>query len=172
MWLEESEANVRDVFNKARQAASCVLFFDGLDSIAKSRGGSAGDGSDAADRVYNQILTEMDGMRAKNNVFIIGATTRQFIIDSAILQPGRLDRLIYIQLPDDKSRMAILRALLTELPVAENSLLSLLANKTKDFSGAVLTKICQPTVLEIRPNHFEEAINYVQSLENERDIPK
>ena len=108
MWFGESEANVRDVFDKARAAAPCVLFFDELDSVAKARGGSVGDGgglsrnlpigliwltlgsvvvivcdvfnsllfSGAADRVINQILTEMDGMNSKKNVFIIGATNR------------------------------------------------------------------------------------------------
>merc|ERR1712037_472100 len=81
----ESQANVRDVFDKARSAAPCVLFFDELDSIAKSRGGSAGDGGGASDRVINQILTEMDGMGSKKNVFIIGATNRPDIIDSAIM---------------------------------------------------------------------------------------
>ena len=72
----ESEANVREIFDKARQAAPCVLFFDELDSIAKARGGSVGDAGGAADRVINQVLTEMDGMNAKKNVFIIGATNR------------------------------------------------------------------------------------------------
>lgn len=76
MWFGESEANVRDIFDKARSASPCVLFFDELDSIAKSRGGNAGDAGGAADRVINQILTEMDGMGAKKNVFIIGATNR------------------------------------------------------------------------------------------------
>ena len=76
MWFGESEANVRDVFEKARQAAPCVLFFDELDSIAQQRGGSSGDGGGAADRVINQVLTEMDGMSTKKNVFIIGATNR------------------------------------------------------------------------------------------------
>lgn len=76
MWFGESEANVRDIFDKARSASPCVLFFDELDSIAKSRGGSVGDAGGAADRVINQILTEMDGMGAKKNVFIIGATNR------------------------------------------------------------------------------------------------
>jgi len=76
MWFGESEANVRDVFDKARAAAPCVLFFDELDSIAKSRGGNLGDAGGAADRVINQVLTEMDGMGSKKNVFIIGATNR------------------------------------------------------------------------------------------------
>ena len=85
MWFGESEANVRDVFEKARSAVPCVLFFNELDSIAKSRGGSGGDGGGASDRVINQILTEMDGMGAKKNVFIIGATNRPEIIDCAVM---------------------------------------------------------------------------------------
>jgi transitional endoplasmic reticulum ATPase len=72
----ESEANVRDIFDKARAAAPCVLFFDELDSIARSRGGSSGDAGGAGDRVINQILTEMDGVGAKKSVFIVGATNR------------------------------------------------------------------------------------------------
>merc|ERR1712190_28684 len=143
MWFGESEANVRDVFDKARAAAPCVLFFDELDSIAKSRGGSVGDAGGAADRVINQVLTEMDGMGAKKNVFIIGATNRPDIIDGAILRPGRLDQLIYIPLPDDASRISILKANLRKTPLSKSVDLSHLAKITKGFSGADLTEICQ-----------------------------
>jgi SpoVK/Ycf46/Vps4 family AAA+-type ATPase len=102
MWFGESEANVRDVFDKARAAAPCVLFFDELDSIAKSRGGNIGDAGGAADRVINQVLTEMDGMGSKKNVFIIGATNRyRFnIIEIILFQyfpvPTSLIRLFYV----------------------------------------------------------------------------
>ncbi|KAF8757870.1 AAA ATPase family [Rhizoctonia solani] len=117
MWFGESEANVRDVFDKARAAAPCVMFFDELDSIAKARGSSGGDAGGAGDRVLNQILTEMDGMNAKKNVFIIGnQQTDQ--IDSALLRPGRLDQLIYIPLPDEPSRISILKAALRKSPVS------------------------------------------------------
>lgn len=215
MWFGESEANVRDIFDKvsafificmcyvqnnmhtllisfcalniqARAAAPCVLFFDELDSIAKSRGGNVGDAGGAADRVINQILTEMDGMGAKKNVFIIGATNRPGkldyfmlykyklitllfvldIIDPAILRPGRLDQLIYIPLPDEKSREAIFKANLRKSPVAKvllhiffcslvkylfNLLLYLfqdvdlvyIAKVTHGYSGADLTEVCQ-----------------------------
>jgi len=143
MWFGESEANVRDIFDKARSAAPCVLFFDELDSIAKSRGGSAGDGGGASDRVINQILTEMDGMGSKKNVFIIGATNRPDIIDSAILRPGRLDQLIYIPLPDEPSRMAILKACLRKSPISKEIDLPYLAKVLHGFSGADLTEICQ-----------------------------
>jgi len=143
MWFGESEANVREIFDKARSAAPCVLFFDELDSIAKARGGSVGDGGGAADRVINQLLTEMDGMGAKKNVFIIGATNRPDIIDSAILRPGRLDQLIYIPLPDEASRQSIFKANLRKSPVAGDVDIDYLAKMTHGFSGADLTEICQ-----------------------------
>jgi len=146
MWFGESESNVRDVFDKARQAAPCVLFFDELDSIAKSRGGSLGDAGGAGDRVINQILTEMDGIGKKKNVFVIGATNRPDIIDPAILRPGRLDQLIYIPLPDFGSRLAILKAALRKSPVAKDVNLEFLAQHTHGFSGADLTEICQRAV--------------------------
>jgi len=153
MWFGESEANVRDIFDKARSAAPCVLFFDELDSIAKARGGSVGDAGGAADRVINQILTEMDGMGSKKNVFIIGATNRPDIIDPAILRPGRLDQLIYIPLPDDGSRRSILKANLRKTPVAKEVDLQYMAKMTKGFSGADLTEICQRACkLAIREN--------------------
>jgi transitional endoplasmic reticulum ATPase len=165
MWFGESEANVRDIFDKARSAAPCVLFFDELDSIAKSRGGNIGDGGGAADRVINQLLTEMDGMSSKKNVFIIGATNRPDIIDSAILRPGRLDQLIYIPLPDDKSRIAILKANLRKSPIAKDVDLEYLAKVTHGFSGADLTEICQRACkLAIR-----ESIEQEIRRERERD---
>jgi transitional endoplasmic reticulum ATPase len=143
MWFGESEANVRDVFEKARQAAPCVLFFDELDSIAQQRGGSQGDGGGAADRVMNQLLTEMDGVGAKKNVFIIGATNRPDIIDTALMRPGRLDQLIYIPMPDFESRLSILRATLRKSPVSKDVDLAYLASQTDKFTGADLTEICQ-----------------------------
>lgn len=143
MWFGESEANVRDVFDKARAAAPCVMFFDELDSIAKARGGGGGDAGGAGDRVLNQILTEMDGMNAKKNVFVIGATNRPDQIDGALLRPGRLDQLIYIPLPDEPSRDSILRATLRKSPIAPDVDLSFLAKNTVGFSGADLTEICQ-----------------------------
>merc|ERR1719270_3293275 len=153
MWFGESEANVRDVFDKARSAAPCVLFFDELDSIAKSRGGTSGEAGGAADRVINQVLTEMDGMGAKKNVFIIGATNRPDIIDGAILRPGRLDQLIYIPLPDEGSRMAILKARLRKSPLNKGVDIPYIAKVTKGFSGADLTENCQRAVkLAIREN--------------------
>lgn len=143
MWFGESEANVREIFDKARQSAPCVLFFDELDSIAVQRGSSNGDAGGAGDRVLNQMLTEMDGMNSKKTVFIIGATNRPDIIDPALLRPGRLDQLIYIPLPDDGSRKAIFKAALRKSPVAPDVDIDLLAKVTQGFSGADITEICQ-----------------------------
>merc|ERR1719299_291599 len=143
MWFGESEANVREVFDKARQSAPCVLFFDELDSIANQRGSSQGDAGGAADRVLNQLLTEMDGMNAKKTVFIIGATNRPDIIDSALLRPGRLDQLIYIPLPDTGSRQQIFKSVLRKSPVAQDVDFDVLTKHTGGFSGADITEICQ-----------------------------
>merc|ERR1719473_976683 len=143
MWFGESEANVRDTFAKARGAAPCVLFFDELDSIAQQRGGSSGDAGGAGDRVINQMLTEMDGVGAKKNVFIIGATNRPDIIDAALMRPGRLDQLIYIPMPDYESRLSILKAVLRKTPVSKDVDLQYLASQTEKFTGADLTEICQ-----------------------------
>merc|ERR1712051_321966 len=143
MWFGESEANVRNVFEKARSAAPCVLFFDELDSIAKSRGMSVGDAGGAGDRVMNQLLTEMDGMGAKKSVFIIGATNRPDIIDTALMRPGRLDQLIYIPMPDLAARESILKAVLRKSPVSSAVDLGHLARSTDKFTGADLTEICQ-----------------------------
>ncbi|KAL4326560.1 hypothetical protein HN51_033703 [Arachis hypogaea] len=142
MWFGESEANVREIFDKARQSAPCVLFFDELDSIATQRGGSRGD-SGGADRVLNQLLTEMDGMSVKKTVFIIGATNRPDIIDPALLRPRRLDQLIYIPLPDESSRLQIFKACLRKSPISKDVDLSALARYTHGFSGADITEICQ-----------------------------
>mmetsp|Transcript_21661 Transcript_21661/g.51747 ORF Transcript_21661/g.51747 Transcript_21661/m.51747 type:complete len:644 (+) Transcript_21661:758-2689(+) len=143
MWFGESEANVREIFDKARQSAPCVLFFDELDSIASQRGSSAGDAGGAGDRVLNQLLTEMDGMNSKKTVFIIGATNRPDIIDGALMRPGRLDQLIYIPLPDASSRLQIFKAVLRKSPIDPAVDLNQLVKFTEGFSGADITEICQ-----------------------------
>merc|ERR1712176_764966 len=141
MWFGESEANVREVFDKARAAAPCVLFFDELDSIGTARGsGSAGG---ASDRVMNQLLTEIDGVGAKKNVFFVGATNRPELLDEALLRPGRLDQLIYIPLPDLPARQNVLESTLRKSPIAPDVPMSFIAQKTEGFSGADLAELCQ-----------------------------
>eukprot|EP01059_Diplonema_ambulator_P021984 TRINITY_DN365_c0_g1_i1.p1 TRINITY_DN365_c0_g1~~TRINITY_DN365_c0_g1_i1.p1 ORF type:complete len:795 (+),score=410.46 TRINITY_DN365_c0_g1_i1:62-2446(+) len=165
MWFGESEANVREVFDKARQAAPCVLFFDELDSIAKARGGSGGDAGGASDRVINQILTEMDGMNVKKNVFIIGATNRPDIIDPAVMRPGRLDQLLYIPLPDLKSRIQILKSALRKSPLAADVSLEKIAHSTHGFSGADLSGICQRAVKIAIKESIAKEIQYEKMKE-------
>jgi len=143
MWFGESESNVRDVFEKARSAAPCVLFFDELDSIGVSRGSSAGDAGGAGDRVINQLLTEMDGVGVRKNVFFIGATNRPEILDEALMRPGRLDQLIYIPLPDQPSRLGVLKANLRKTPISKDIDMDFVAKLTEGFSGADLTELCQ-----------------------------
>merc|ERR1712113_524343 len=143
MWFGESEANVREVFDKARAAAPCVLFFDELDSIGTARGSSQGDAGGAGDRVMNQLLTEIDGVGVKKNVFFIGATNRPELLDEALLRPGRLDQLIYIPLPDLPARQGILESTLKKSPIAPNVPLSFIAELTDGFSGADLAELCQ-----------------------------
>jgi len=125
-----------------RFVISCSDMFI-ISILLLQRGSSVGDAGGAADRVLNQLLTEMDGMSAKKTVFIIGATNRPDIIDPALLRPGRLDQLIYIPLPDEASRLQIFKACLRKSPVSKDVDLRALAKYTQGFSGADITEICQ-----------------------------
>jgi len=143
MWFGESESNVRQLFDKARGAAPCILFFDEIDSIAKPRGSGSGGGSDSGDRIVNQILTEIDGVGSKKSVFVIAATNRPDMLDSAVMRPGRLDQLVYLPLPDFASRISILRATLRKSPMADEVDLNHYAELMDGFSGADITEVCQ-----------------------------
>ena len=135
---------MREVFDKARVAAPCVLFFDEIDSIGTARGsGGGGDAGGAGDRVMNQLLTEIDGVGAKKNVFFIGATNRPELLDEALLRLGRLGQPIYISLPDLPARQGILEATLKKAPIAPNVPIPFIAQKTEGFSGADLAELCQ-----------------------------
>nr|UXY87219.1 cell division control protein 48 [Cryptomonas sp.] len=171
MWFGESESNVREVFDKARQASPCVLFFDELDSIARARGSGSSDGGGAGDRVINQILTEIDGVGVRKNVFVIGATNRPDILDPAIMRPGRLDQLVYIPLPDRKSRVQIFKATLRKSPLAKEIDLETLAKATNGFSGADITEICQRACkFAIRESIYKDIEIERQAKEEKNDI--
>jgi len=142
MWFGESESNVRDIFDKARQAAPCVMFFDEIDSIAKARGSSLGDAGGAGDRVINQILTEMDGVGAKKNLFVVGATNRPELLDKAIMRPGRLDQLIYIPMPDAQSRVSIFKSILKAGHIGPDVDLEQIGSEFSGFSGADIKEFC------------------------------
>ncbi|KAI5190033.1 transitional endoplasmic reticulum ATPase [Nematocida minor] len=157
MWVGESEANLREIFDKARAAAPCVLFFDEIDSIARARGGDRNT-SGGATQILNQMLIEMDGMNSKKNVFVIGATNRPDVIEPALMRPGRLDQLIYIPLPDEESRLSILKASLQKAPLDESVNLRDIAKKTVGFSGADLTEVCQKACKFAVKKRIEEEI--------------
>lgn len=142
MYVGESESNIRQLFDKARGSAPCVLFFDEIDSIGKARSANSHDGG-ATDRVLNQLLAEMDGMNQKKNIFVIGATNRPAQLDSALMRPGRLDQLVFIPLPDFKSRLSIFRAKLKKTPLADDVNLEEMAMSLEGFSGADISEICQ-----------------------------
>ncbi|VTZ69694.1 cell division cycle ATPase, putative [Plasmodium chabaudi chabaudi] len=146
MWFGESEANVRDLFDKARAASPCIIFFDEIDSLAKER--NSNNNNDASDRVINQILTEIDGINEKKTIFIIAATNRPDILDKALTRPGRLDKLIYISLPDFKSRCSIFKAILKNTPLNKDVDINEMAKRTEGFSGADITNLCQSAVNE------------------------
>jgi len=143
-WLGESERGMRELFAKARAAAPCVVFFDELDSVAMRRGGGGGGkGDEAAARVLTQLLTELDGVGLKKDVFVIGATNRPELLDPAVVRPGRLDALHLVGLPEEKSRLSVLKAALRRAPLAPGVDLTAMAAETEGCSGADLAALCQ-----------------------------
>ncbi|KAJ8919711.1 hypothetical protein NQ315_006239 [Exocentrus adspersus] len=120
MYVGQSEQNVREVFERARQASPCVVFFDELDSLAPNRGAS-GDSGGVMDRVVSQLLAEMDGLNDSATVFVIGATNRPDLIDPALLRPGRFDKLLYVgPCTDEASKISVLKALTRRFKIEEN----------------------------------------------------
>merc|ERR1712141_924760 len=107
MYIGQSEENVREVFERARRASPCIIFFDELDALAPNRGKS-GDSGGVMDRIVSQLLAELDGVkssvqsRSESIVFVIGATNRPDLIDPALLRPGRFDRLVYLEIPSTR----------------------------------------------------------------------
>ncbi|CAF4161054.1 unnamed protein product, partial [Rotaria sordida] len=141
--IGEPEANVRDVFDKARQAAPCILFLDHLDLIAHD--GNTEYGGDVAHRVRNQILIEMDDMSAKKNVFIIGAAVGWNIIHPRFFKTGRFDHIFNIPLPDEQTRLKIFKICLKNSPIDEDVDFNYLANETYNFTGSDIKDICSRT---------------------------
>uniref|UniRef100_A0A3B6DJW6 Peroxisomal ATPase PEX6 n=1 Tax=Triticum aestivum TaxID=4565 RepID=A0A3B6DJW6_WHEAT len=144
MYVGESEKNVRDIFEKARSARPCVIFFDELDSLAPARGSSADSGG-VMDRVVSQLLVEIDGLSDNSqDLFIIGATNRPDLLDSALLRPGRFDKLLYIGVNTEASyRERILKAQTRKYKLNENvSLLSIAQHCPPNFTGADIYALC------------------------------
>lgn len=140
-YVGESERAVRQVFSRARAAAPCVLFFDELDALAPRRGSDTSSGP--AERVVNQLLTEMDGVDGRQGVYLVAATNRPDIIDPALLRPGRLEKILYVPLPAPDGRSSILQALTRATPLGQDVDLAEIAamDELTGFSGADLASL-------------------------------
>jgi len=164
-WVGESEKAVREVFKKARQTAPTIIFFDEIDSLVPRRGASSD--SHVTERVVNQLLTEIDGLEDLNDIVIIGATNRPDMVDTALLRPGRFDRIILTNVPDKKSRLEILKVHTKNMPLKEVDL-DYLAEQTEGFVGADIEALCrEAAMLSLREDiksklitadHFEQAL--------------
>lgn len=113
-YVGEAEKAVRQLFRRARNSSPCIIFFDELDALTPKR---STDNNAATERVVNQLLTEMDGLEDRKQVFIVAATNRPDIIDPAMLRPGRLDKLLYVNLPDRADRLSILKTKFKNVPL-------------------------------------------------------
>jgi transitional endoplasmic reticulum ATPase len=148
-WVGESEKAVRETFRKAKQAAPCIIFFDEIDSITPTRG--TGADSHVTERVISQMLSEIDGLEELHNITVIAATNRPDIIDSALLRPGRLDRMVYIAPPDERARYDIFNIHLLNRPLESDVDINILAKDTDGFTGADIASVCnEATMLAIR----------------------
>lgn len=145
-WVGESEKAIREVFRKARMAAPSVIFFDEFDSLVPRRGLGYADGG-VSERVISQLLTEMDGIMNLEDIVIIAATNRPDIVDTAVLRPGRFDRLIYVHEPDEEARKQILKIYTKEMPLAKDVNVNELAKLTINYSGADINGWCREAAL-------------------------
>ena len=145
-WVGESEKAVREVFRKARMASPSVIFFDEIDSLVPRRGFGYSD-SGVSQRVISQLLTEMDGIMALEDIVIIAATNRPDIVDPAVLRPGRFDRLIFVPEPNEDSRFEIFKIHARNIPLAKDVNLKDLAHRTRSYSGADIASVCREAAM-------------------------
>ncbi len=141
MYVGESEKGVREVFQKARQAAPCIVFFDEIDAMVPMRVGDSA-GSHVAERVLSQFLTELDGIEELTGVLVLGATNRLDMLDPAVIRPGRFDEIIEIELPDLRDREEIFNVYLRKKPLANKIDSRELARISERFSGAEIGAVC------------------------------
>ncbi len=147
-WVGESEKGVREIFRRARQASPCVIFFDEIDSIAPTRGGGmeGGGGHSSTERMVSQLLTEMDGIQEIHEVVVLAATNRIDMIDTALLRPGRFDKIVYVPKPDVKTRQKILEIHTKGKPLSRDVDLITIAEVTEGFSGADVSAVANTAV--------------------------
>lgn len=168
-WVGESEKAIREVFRKARMASPAVIFFDEVDSLVPRRGLGEG-GSGVTERVISQLLTEMDGIMPLEDIIVIAATNRPDIVDSAVLRPGRFDRLIYVPEPDEAARLEIFKINTKNMPLS-NDVDIKEYRMTKGYSGADISSVCREAAMnalrrdinakEVTFSDFEKAMEEV-----------
>ncbi len=180
-WVGESERAIRKIFERARQVAPAVVFFDEIDSIATARGYRF-DSSGVTDRIVNQMLTEMDGIQPLKNVVVIAATNRAELVDPALLRPGRFDRIIYVPPPDLKARKEIFKVHLRKVPIAPDVDIEKLASMTEGYTGADIEAVVrEATMLKLREKlepgpvemkHFLKALEKVKPSLTKEDMER
>ncbi|MGI0097967.1 MAG: AAA family ATPase, partial [Nitrosopumilaceae archaeon] len=174
-WVGESERGIREIFRRARQASPCVIFFDEIDSIAPIRG--AGGETAVTERVVSQLLTELDGMENMRGVVVLAATNRADMIDTALLRPGRFDKIIQIPLPDKESRKSILAINAKEIPIVSDPKspgyvdIEKIAEGTDGLSGADVAAIAN-TAVSLVIHEFLDANPDVKEAEKKSESAK
>ena len=147
-WLGESEKAIREIFRKAKTSSPCVVIFDELDSIARSKSGEGGTG----ETVLSQLLTEIEE-GSSSRVVVIGITNRPDVLDNSLLRTGRLDLVLYVGPPDEKGRLEIIKILTRKMPLASDVKLQEIAVATQNFSGADLAALCREAAVEAMRNN-------------------
>jgi transitional endoplasmic reticulum ATPase len=171
MWVGESEKGVRKIFERARQVAPCVIFFDEIDSLAGRRGAEAG--TKVTERVLNQLLAEMDGIEDLSSVIVVAATNRPDMLDPALLRPGRFDRILLVNVPDKDGRKEILKIHTKDMPLTKDVKLETLAEKTEGYVGADIENFVREAAMlalreniktkDVRKKHFDAALEKVKA---------
>lgn len=163
-FVGESERSVRQVFDRARASAPCIIFFDELDALAPRRDDAM---NDSSARVVNTLLTELDGLDSRVGIYVIAATNRPDIIDPAILRPGRLETLLYVDLPKKDERVAILRTLLKDMGISFDNTIQQVAEECEGFSGADLASLARHAGLSaIQRNDDLRSEDFVRAKES------
>lgn len=151
-WIGEAEKTVQEIFNKARMAAPCIIFFDEIDALIPTRNIQSSS-TGANERLVTTFLTEMDGLEELKDVIVIAATNRPDVLDPALLRPGRFERIIELNLPDELAREQILEVLTINIPLSSKIKLSQIAKESEGFSGADLKGIISLATFKT-VNHF------------------
>src|SRR5215216_1956746 len=166
MFVGVGASRVRDLFEQAKENAPAIVFIDEIDAVGRHRGAGMGGGHDEREQTLNQLLVEMDGFEAKDNIIMIAATNRPDILDPALLRPGRFDRQITVDRPDRKGRAKILEVHTRGKPLAKDIEIDALAGQTPGFTGADLSNLVNEAALlaartgkkEITQTELEEGI--------------